>query len=392
MIKYDFNEYCSGCGVCANVCPTKAIRMVQGKYGFPIPQIDEEKCVHCGMCDKVCPHINAEKRITGQKEVKGTWLYASEDKEAKMRSSSGSAFYELAKYYISQQYYVCGCVWDENLKAEHIIGNGLDSIKRMQGSKYVQSDVGDCYNKTISLIKEGNKVLFSGTPCQAVAMHNLAMQIDGGKYRDNLLTVAVICHGIATPSAWESYKKYLSELNDSRLIHVNFRDKSRDGYKKSYCKYEYESGKVIYQPTFLPSSKYIEATLVYNLAMRSSCSHCDCKGINEGCDLVIGDWYTECMGEGELGTSCIVAFTERGYSVANEILNGLREIKYDKILQENGFIEKSVNLGKKRDEFLLKMNNEFFWESVEALYPAKYKYKKILIKCGIYNFIKKFMK
>ena len=172
------------------------------------PKIDSDKCINCGKCDSVCTHLNAKKTQKSKSAIKGTWLYASDDKEAKYRSASGSAFYEIAKHYIDNEGYVCGCVWDENLKAIHIVDNTLNGIQRMQGSKYVQSDVKDCYKQVIKLLKEGRKVLFSGTPCQAVAMHEAVMQIEHGEYRDALTTVAVLCHGVAAPGAWESFKKW----------------------------------------------------------------------------------------------------------------------------------------------------------------------------------------
>ncbi|MBS3796025.1 MAG: 4Fe-4S binding protein [Candidatus Thorarchaeota archaeon] len=41
---------CVGCGICAENCPTGAIRVVDGTA-----QIDPSKCRHCGICVRVCP-------------------------------------------------------------------------------------------------------------------------------------------------------------------------------------------------------------------------------------------------------------------------------------------------------------------------------------------------
>lgn len=58
--EFDIDK-CRSCGLCANICPNKAIKMVkaQGGYGkkYPklYPQIDLGKCCFCRLCQDVCP-------------------------------------------------------------------------------------------------------------------------------------------------------------------------------------------------------------------------------------------------------------------------------------------------------------------------------------------------
>lgn len=47
-------EKCIGCGLCANVCPNKAIKMVETSDGKR-PEIDLSKCSFCGLCEDICP-------------------------------------------------------------------------------------------------------------------------------------------------------------------------------------------------------------------------------------------------------------------------------------------------------------------------------------------------
>ena len=392
MINFNFSEYCSGCSACSNVCPTEAIMMKENEEGFSVPYVDEKLCVNCGKCDSVCPYLNKESIHTSESKIFGVWLYSSKNDGAKLKSSSGAACFELGMTMLREGGYICGCAWSENLKAFHVLGNTEQVLVATQGSKYVQSQVGAVYSKILDLLTDGNKVMFTGTPCQATAMHNLTKVYQGGKYRNQLLNVAVICHGVASPKAWESYKIWAEKENDSPLIAANFRDKSKKGYKKSYCRYEYANGHITYLPTYLPSSKYIEATLVYNLAMRNSCTHCDCKGTNEGIDLVVGDWYADCESEGRLGTSCIVAFTGRGINYAKTNLSGLRDFSYEAVLKDNSFIKDSIKKSPNRDAFFDGLYAADFWDNVEKLYPSKYKYKKFLVKTGLYLIVKKIVK
>lgn len=57
----DFKK-CTGCGACANVCPSGAILMVRNDEGFLVPKIDNKKCNNCGLCNRICPMLNEMSR------------------------------------------------------------------------------------------------------------------------------------------------------------------------------------------------------------------------------------------------------------------------------------------------------------------------------------------
>lgn len=315
-----------------------------------------------------------------------SYLYHSKNEDAKKHSASGAAFYEIANKALKEGYYIAGCVWEEGLVAKHIVSNKYEDLKRMQGSKYVQSDVADCYKKILELLNSGKKVLFSGTQCQAVAIGNIVKLINK---QDSLISVAVICHGVPSPKAWSSYKKWEEEKNKSELIDVNFKNKEKNGYKTTYTKYTFKSGNTKYCPTYLPVNKYVEAGIVYNLSLRPSCIECKAKGYNEAIDIVLGDWHSECIGDGALGTSCITCFTDKGIKKINEYLEGLRIIEYDCVVSENGCIEKNSWGNKNRNKFFEMISDYRNWDKVEKLYPPKYIIKKILCYTGLYEIIKR---
>ncbi len=48
-MKYKIDEsLCTGCGLCVNVCPVRAIRLSDTAY------IDIDSCTGCGVCANVC--------------------------------------------------------------------------------------------------------------------------------------------------------------------------------------------------------------------------------------------------------------------------------------------------------------------------------------------------
>jgi len=50
MYKVDATK-CTGCGSCVEVCPSEAIKVVDGKA-----QIDYDECAECGSCEAECPN------------------------------------------------------------------------------------------------------------------------------------------------------------------------------------------------------------------------------------------------------------------------------------------------------------------------------------------------
>jgi len=56
-------DLCIGCGICAGICPKRAITMDWDSWGELKPQINVDKCVECGLCLKTCSPIQDSNDI-----------------------------------------------------------------------------------------------------------------------------------------------------------------------------------------------------------------------------------------------------------------------------------------------------------------------------------------
>ena len=93
----------------------------------------------------------------------------------------------------------------------------MDYARKFAGSKYVKSNPKNIYSKIHERLKQGDRVLFIGLPCQVAALNNYI------KDKKNLYTVDLICHGSPSPIILE---KYLAEnyVDIRKIKDLNFRN------------------------------------------------------------------------------------------------------------------------------------------------------------------------
>lgn len=214
---------CCGCRACEQICPKKCIKMIEDDEGFMYPDIDKENCIKCGLCKKVCPMINNEK--IKQKEKKKVYRLIANDKELVRKSSSGGAFSllveEILKKNSNEKYKIYGCTLGEDFIARHLGVDNIGKIAKFRKSKYVQSDLEKSYSNIKRELKDGNVVIFTGTPCQVAGLKNFIEKENA----QNLYTIDLICHGVPSPMVLRQYLKQLEKKNNSKLKEFNFRER-----------------------------------------------------------------------------------------------------------------------------------------------------------------------
>lgn len=80
------------------------------------------------------------------------------------KSASGGVFATIAEQFIKSGGWVCGSVMEFKkgiATCYHRVTNKLNDIEKMQGSKYVQSDITDALPEIKQLISKKEKILFA---------------------------------------------------------------------------------------------------------------------------------------------------------------------------------------------------------------------------------------
>ena len=132
---------CTGCSACFNACVKNAISMKPDKKGFIRPVIDYSMCVNCNLCKKVCPANCSVEKFS----LKDIYAAVSKNDAERERSSSGGIFSLLARSVLKSGGVVCGAVFDDNMKVVHTTIREQNELWKLQGSKYVQSEIGEIY-------------------------------------------------------------------------------------------------------------------------------------------------------------------------------------------------------------------------------------------------------
>ena len=135
-----------------------------------------------------------------------TYAAINKDKSVLENSASGGAFGALANFVFNRGGVVFGCAYDDWMNPKHVCIDNLSCLKKIQGSKYVQSDIDDTYIQAENYLKNGKWVLFTGTPCQIAGLKAYLR-----RDYDRLITIDLICHGVPSARFFNGYIRYLEE-------------------------------------------------------------------------------------------------------------------------------------------------------------------------------------
>ena len=314
-------DQCSGCAACANKCVKGAIKMQANEEGFLHPVIDTTLCVECGMCEKTCPGLSPAKSDKKNFEAKAYTIQHKDD-NVRYQSTSGGAFTAIAEEVIRRGGVVFGAVMTDELIVKHKYVPDNEGLSKFRNSKYVQSEIGDCYSVAKKFLSEGRYVCFSGTPCQINGLYKYL-----GKDYEKLIAVDVVCKSVPSPLVFKKYVEF-KRSKEGDLTDVVFRDKKRGFLYCTMAHYlSHEDRKVakdIYRRGS-ESDEWLRMFLSGKIA-RHSCMTCPYQTSHRVGDFTLGDiWET---GNAKLddnkGTTLVHVWTKKGAEFLECIKDNVR--------------------------------------------------------------------
>lgn len=274
---------CTNCGACVNVCPQNCISLINTEDYFVVPHIDEEKCINCKRCIQSCPNnysVNIERYSTPE-----VFAAYAQDVGQMKNCTSGGIFSVLAEKILYKSGKVYGAANNEIFQAEFLRVENEHDLYKLLGSKYVQSNTGTMYRSALEDLKAGREVLFVGLPCQIAGLYSFL-----GRDYENLYTIDLVCRGVPSEELLQEYLKVCEKDEQSKLVYLNWRNKSRKWKPMSYgsrVKMKFANGKV--KERKITNEPYY-CMFLKNIAMKESCYSCRFNGFPRMGDITLGDF------------------------------------------------------------------------------------------------------
>lgn len=346
---------CTGCSACASACPKNCIEMIPDNEGFLRPSIVISSCIGCKKCVRTCP-VNNQHCDDGSKPL--SFAARHKDKYVLEQSSSGGAFTALAAKVLEENGLVFGAGFDDEFNVIHKECSSIDGLDELRRSKYVQSIIGDSYNRIKCALEDARKVLFCGTPCQVSGLKAFL-----NKDYDNLYTVDFICHGVPSPKAWRNYLEFRESIQGSSIENIIFRSKEK-GWKTHSLKMSFMD-KTIYSED-VTKDIYLRS-FIMDFTLRPSCYVCAFKTVHRISDITLADFWgfddSICAEwNNDTGVSCVMAHSEKGKRLLDSVNDCLDciPVHIEQFIKSNPSMINSVKESVLRKKFIKELDRSKF--------------------------------
>ncbi len=195
-------KLCTGCGLCADVCPTSSIQIVI-RDGIYLPQINKETCLASKGCDKCYSNCSGkdisrvDARIFGKIKTNNYFYYEkcytafSADNQIREKAASGGAVTSFLAFLFEEKHIDAAIVCKNSSSPFFPIATIANNVSELEGSyssKYCPVNMAGIRSK---ILASGKRFALVGLPCHIKAFRNDSLAGKGGiKYY-----VALLCSG-----------------------------------------------------------------------------------------------------------------------------------------------------------------------------------------------------
>lgn len=345
MIQTTNKIDCCGCSACAMKCPKHCITMQADSEGFLYPVVNKEDCIDCGLCEKVCHELHPYE----QRKPLNVYAAINKDEDIRLKSSSGGIFYLLAEKTISEGGVVFGARFDEDWQVVIDYAETMEGIKPFMGSKYVQARTATAFKDAEAFLKQGRKVLFSGSPCQIAGLHHYLR-----KEYDNLTTVDFVCHGVPSPKVWQRYLDEVVTSGKRAINDMKFRNKS-NGWKRFNFVLSYNQEEKTHSLCSWHQQNHYMRAFLSDMILRPSCHECRAKQGSSNSDITIADFWGIHIEMPEMdddkGTGLVLVNTEKGCQALDWSKVTKKESSVEVASKYNGGLSSITKPHPKRSDF-----------------------------------------
>lgn len=314
------NNLCCSCGICKNVCPTKAIEYTR-QNGMFVPSVNDD-CINCGKCLEICPsRLHKYDNESIDEAMLGCVLTSmnawSKNDALRFVSASSGVVSTIIKSMLDKDEYDCVFTLDTYNYADKIATKRydkstyvIDNTEKQSFTKSRYLPVSHEYLIEYMLGNKESKIIIVAVSCAVRGIVNVI-----NKYklnRENYLIIGLFCDQVFNYNVYDYFSDHT--FTDGKMLSsLHFKNKESGGWPGDV--------KLLFSDGSFKYADIDERVKAKAFFMPERCMYCVDK-LNVFADISVGDNYTD-QNSTKLGSNSVIIRTEVGkhaFETAKEFL------------------------------------------------------------------------